>query len=309
MNTSVNNNVRASALQSELRIKFDIGPLDIVSRTEENFDDLIERKQYKSGNLNTLNELRLRLTDGGKLILVNSYNGRTDAAYTALQEILMNKAGFINVEFEQSNNGTTATAVKRPAVAIDIGYGMTIREMIAEQEIRECHDFAEEIYYNKDFNYNYEVARQFDPNADMFCVIDESAIIWAIGRIVYRAPGYNCPFMYATKPDGSHIEVEGDYMRTGEVMGLYREGKKGVVAFKKLMENFAIYAFKTSKFERIWTTYDEIDSFTGTYYRRKLLMRGTGVKLTYRDFGGTWVLIYTDQVKELHDFHSRMFSR
>lgn len=309
MNTSVNNEVRASARQSEIRTEIDLGYLGIDDRTDDNFDDLIERKQYKSGNLHALNELRLQLTDGGKLILVNSFTGRTDAGYSALQEILMNKAGFINVKFEQSNNVNTATAVKRPAVSIDIGYGMTIREMISEQEIRECHDFAEEIYYNKDFNYNYDVARQFDPNADMFCVIDESETIWAIGRIVYRTPGYNCPFMYATKPDGSHIEVEHEYMRTGEVMGLYREGKKGVVAFKKLMENFAIYAFETSKFDCIWTTYDEIDSFTGTYYRRKLLMRGTGVKLTYRDFGGTWVLIYTDRIKELYDCHSRMFAR
>ena len=147
MNSSVNNEVRTSALQSEIRTEIEIGPLGIVNRTDENFDDLIERRQFKSGNLYALNELRLQLMDGGKLTLINSFTGRTDAGYTDLQEILMNKAGFINVEFEQSNKMLTATAVKRPAVAIDIGYGMTIREMISEREIRECHDFAEEIYF------------------------------------------------------------------------------------------------------------------------------------------------------------------
>ncbi|MBA7484114.1 hypothetical protein ES707_19638 [subsurface metagenome] len=92
-------------------------------------------------------------------------------------------------------------------------------------------------------------------------------------------------------------------------MALYREGKKGVVAFKRLIEYLTQYGTRIRHFDSVWTTYDECDNYTGTYYKNKFLMQETGVKLIYRNFGGLWNLLVTEQKEELKKLHHKIFRR
>ncbi len=188
-------------------------------------------------------------------------------------------------------------------------HGMVLREIIDPDGILACHEFARELYYYKDFKYDLEVVRQFDAHADLFAVYDRSGRIMAIGRAVLRVPGHNCPFMYAVEDDGTHYEVPARFRRICEVMGLFKEGHIGVVAFKRLMEYLTQYAYYVAGVDSVWTTYDANDPFTGNYYKSKLLMQEAGVRLNYRDFGGKWNLIWTDRILELRDLHRDMFRR
>jgi hypothetical protein len=112
--------------------------------------------------------------------------------------------------------------------------------------------------------------------------------------------------MYATiegKTDNKHYTIPGKDKRIGEVMAIYSAGKKGVVAFKRMME----YGASILNFDSLWTTYDNEDEYTGTYYRNKFLMKNTGIKLNYSDFGGSWNLLTTDRLAELSRLHNRIF--
>jgi hypothetical protein len=93
------------------------------------------------------------------------------------------------------------------------------------------------------------------------------------------------------------------------VMGLFKEGRQGVVAFKHLMEFLTSYAYEVAGLDSIWTTYDASDPFTGEYYKTKLLMEELGVRLKYGDFGGIWVLICTEKVAELRASRRAMFAK
>jgi len=133
------------------------------------------------------------------------------------------------------------------------------------------------------------VVKQFDLNSDLFVLYDSAGDICSIARLIIRVPDYYCSFMYATQatePKGAHYSIPEKHLRTSEIMALYREGKKGVVSFKYLMEYLTQYGTKIGHFDSVWTTYDECDNYTGTYYKNKFLMKETGVKLIYRDFGG-----------------------
>ncbi len=44
-------------------------------------------------------------------------------------------------------------------------------------------------------------------------------------------------------------------------------------------------------------------------YKNKFLMQEVGVQLIYRDFGGMWNLLLTDQIEPLTKLHHKLFSR
>ena len=284
---------------------------DLTLRTAvgETFDDLINKKQYQQGPLIALNELRRKVADNEEIRVVLTSGVPRDEIEGRNLRILFNKASFVDVIIDNVGGVTVVRATKRPPFEMTYDFGLALREFTSEDDILRCHEFAEKINYFKDFNYDYEVSRQFDPNADHFGVVNSRGDILALGRPVLRVPGYSCPFMHACLEDGSHYPVPERYVRICEVMGLYVEGREGSIAFKKIMEALTQYAYYIAKVDSIWTTYDETDSYTGTYYRRKLLMEETGAKLTYRNFGGLWNLIFTDKIKELRDINVRMFVR
>ncbi len=283
--------------------------LQLAARTDESFDDLIARNQYHSGPLVALNELRLELGDNEAVRV--AVRGKTPAGVIEERNLnmLFHKAGFENIEYKKECSPPVVECVRRPVYTVPYDYGLFLKELIAPDDILRCHEFARKVYYYKDFHYDYDVTRQFDPNADVFAVVNAEEDILALGRSVIRLPGYTCPFMHATLPDGAHYSVPDRFVRICEVMGLYIEGREGIIAFKKLMESLTQYAYYIAQVDSIWTTYDEIDTYTGTYYRRKLLMESAGVKLSYRDFGGLWNLIYTDRIEELKDVNRNMFVR
>ena len=291
-----------------MELEIELGELDLKDRIDESFDELIARDQYCHGPMVALNECRRTVKDNERIRIMDITRDSMDVAYLECLEMMVNKAGFLDMVVMENESRLCVEAVKRPPIVIDLGHNMELRETVNPDDVRRCHDTAREIYYYKDFNYDYDVARQFDLNSDMFAVYDGDEIV-AIGRLIVRLPGYYCPFMYATMDNGIHFTVPAKQRRICEVMGLYVEGKRGIVAFKGLMENFAQYAYSPGRFDSIWTTYDDLDPYTGTYYKRKLLMNETDVCLTYRDFGGTWRLIYTDRIADLRDFKKEMFRR
>jgi len=283
--------------------------LELISSTAESFDDLIDQRRYSAGPLVALNSLRLDLAENEPVKVSIAGKAPSNSMEERNLKMLFHKAGFTKIEYTINGTGPSVYAVKRPLYIVPYGYGLFLKEFIEAKDILRCHDFAKSVYYFKDFNYDYEVSRQFDPNADVFAVVNSADKILALGRSVIRVPGYTCPFMHATLANGSHFRIPDRFGRICEVMGLYIEGREGIIAFKKLMESLTQYAYYIAGVDSIWTTYDEMDTYTGTYYRRKLLMEGAGVKLTYRDFGGLWNLIFTDRIEELRDIYENMFER
>jgi hypothetical protein len=294
---------------AEVEAQLDLGKLELKNQINESFDDLIEREWYRKGNLYELNKLRLLLKENGKLIITNSYKGPVDEAYLFRLEILLNKAGFVDLKLLRKTPPLRLEAVKRPLFSEEFEYGMHLREVIDPEETQRCHEFAKDYYYYKDFNYDFDVVRQFDLNADLIVVYDGSGNISSLVRSILRVPDYYCPFMYAVDAEGGHYRIPDGYVRFGEMMALYKEGKKGVVAFKRLMESLTQYASSIGKFDSIWTTYDETDNYTGTYYKTKFRMKEMGVKLYFRDFGGAWKLLLTDRIDELRKIHKDLFKR
>ncbi len=299
--------LRPASLDS-LELTMDLGDLAIAGKTEETFDDLIAGEQYRKGNLPPLQACRRALRPGGVLTLTNPHHPADLEPYLDLQQMLLNAAGFVGVTVK-SRQPIVVQATVRPPVAEEYEHGMVLREIIDPVEILACHEFARELYYYKDFNYDLDVVRQFDAHAAMGAVYDHAGRTIAVGRVVLRVPGHNCPFMYAIEDDGAHYEVPARFRRICEVMGLFKEGHSGVIAFKRLLEYLTQYAYYIAGVDSIWTTYDANDPFTGSYYKSKLLMREAGVRLTYRDFGGKWNLIWTDRIQELRDLHRDMFRR
>jgi hypothetical protein len=292
-----------------INLTLHLDDLSLPTHSEETFDDLIMRQQYRKGPLVELIKLRRSLADNEAVEV--SIAGKTPSTQIEVRnlEMLFNKAGLAQVNYDDSDTTPLVNAVKRPLYTVPYDYGLVLKEFIEEEDVLKCHDFARKVYYYKDFNYDYDVTRQFDPNADVFAVVNSKEEILALGRSVIRLPGYTCPFMHGAAADGSRYTIPDRFVRVCEVMGLYVEGREGVVAFKKLMESLTQYAYYIARVDSIWTTFDEVDTYTGTYYRRKLLMESAGIKLTYRDFGGLWNLIFTDKIDELKDVYENMFAR
>jgi len=298
-----------SGSQAALEVSLDLGDLALADQTSETFADLTSRRLDVVGNLPRLHECRNAIRGGGTLRLENRWQGPVDRDYLLREEMLLNMAGVVEGTVVAEAPRHVPQAKRRPDMVEEWDYGMVLREVTGPSEILRCHEFAKEYYYYKDYNYDLDVVRQFDPNADMVAVYDGAERVLAIGRAVMRVPGYNCPFMYAEQDDGSHYRVPARFSRIGEITGLFKEGRQGVVAFKRLMEWVTTYAHEVARLDSIWTTYDAGDPFTGQYYKTKLLMEELGVRLKYGDFGGIWVLICTEKVAELRASRRDMFAR
>ncbi|RQV99177.1 hypothetical protein EH220_02155, partial [bacterium] len=148
--------------------------LKLAASVDESFDELIDRKQYSLGPLVVLNKLRLGLDDNEQVEFVLAGAIPSDAVEERNLQMLFHKAGFDQVEYRTAPNGRMVSARKRPLYTVPYEYGFSLKELIDEADILKGHEFAREVYYYKDFNYNYEVARQFDPNADLFAVVNSS---------------------------------------------------------------------------------------------------------------------------------------
>jgi hypothetical protein len=290
-----------------LEVTLDLGPLALDDITTESFDDLIARRGDESGNLFPLRKCRLVLQDGGRLQLANPYPGAREPAYLDLQEMLLRAAGFTDIVVKDAAGPVLVEAVKRAPVVEEQEYGMVVRELVTPEDVAASHVFSRDYYYYKDFNYDLEVARQFDLHADSFAIYDRHQQMIALARIAWRVPGYRCPFMYSVTESGDHYRVPRRCRRTGEVSAIYREGRDGVFAYKRLMEFLVYHVPPISLPDSVWTTYEVNDPYTGNLYKSKFLMEDMGVRLTYRDFGGKWILLCTDRIEELHRLHHSLF--
>lgn len=297
------------ASRDRIDLTLDLGPLALDEQSRESFDDVIEREQYRTGPLVVLERCRIVLREGGVLQLTNLNNRAAEGGYLELVRMLLTKTGFVDIQIADGHAPLTLTARRRADIVEEYDYGMVLRELVRPEDVMRCHEFAKELYFYKDFNYDLEVSRQFDLNSDLYAIYDESGNILCVGRAAIRLPGYNCPFMHAVMDDGAHYRVPSRYRRIGEVMGLFKEGRSGVVAFKKLMEFLTQWGHGVANLDSIWTTYDSGDPYTGNYYKTKLLMEELDVRLTYRDFGGKWNLICTDKMLELRNLHRELFKR
>ncbi|HVP19730.1 MAG TPA: hypothetical protein VMU36_12090 [Spirochaetia bacterium] len=294
--------------QDSLELSLDLGDLLLLDQVTESFDDLIAREQYRYGPLFKLKECRVTLRPGGTLNLTNTHQGVLDASYLRRQEMLLRVAGFTDMTVV-GGSPFMVQAVRRPAVVEEQEYGMVVRELITAREILSSHEFAREYYFYKDYNYDYEVARQFDLHSDVYAVYDKTDEMVALARAAVRSPGYYCPFMYAITEDGSHFRLPERCHVIGEIMAIYKEGKSGVVAYKRLMEFLTQYACHIARADTILTTYAVNDPYTGNYYKSKFMMDEAGVALTYRDFGGKWILLWTDKILELSKLHRDLFKK
>jgi len=299
-----------SHLQAEtlddVELTLDLGALTIDEQTNESFDDLIARQARVPGPLLPLRNCRHVLRVGGTLRLTNPHMGASDARYRERQEILLNAAGLVDPRVVREQP-LVVEARKRPLIREEHEFGMVVREVVLPDEIAKTHEFARQYYFFKDFNYDLEVTRQFDLNTDVIVSCDKNGEIVALARIGLRVPGYNCPFMFAVTEDGSHYRVPPRFRRIGEVMAIYKEGRSGVVGYKRLMEYITQYAPQIAHADGIWTTNDVNDPYTGNYYKTKFMMEEMGVKLTYRDFGGKWNLLCTEKIQELEGIHRGLF--
>jgi hypothetical protein len=292
-----------------LEVTLDLGDLVLLDQVNESFDELIRQERDRTGVLVPLRKARHVLREGGRMRLHNTHPGADDPAYVELQEILLRAAGFTDAAAGNHDAPGVVEAVRRPAMVEQQEFGMMVRELTSPEDLARSHEFAREYYFYKDFNYNLEVARQFDLHTDVFAVYDKANQIVALARSAMRVPGYNCPFMYAVTDDGSHYQVPARFRRIGEMMAIYKEGRDGVVGFKRLMEFLTQYIAYVARADSIWTTYDVNDPYTGNYYKSKFLMDDIGERLTYRDFGGKWNLLCTERVQELGKIHRELFRK
>ncbi len=290
----------------EVEGTLDLGELPISEQVSESFDDLITRQGRDPGLLLPLRKCRHVLRVGGTLRLTNAYGGPVDPRYGERVVILLNAAGFQDVRVSHESP-LLVQGRKRALVREEHEFGMVVRELVTPEEIAASHEFARKYYFFKDFNYDLEVTRQFDLHTDTFATCDRNGEIVALARIALRAPGYNCPFMYAVTEDGSHFRVPPRFRRIGEVMAIYKEGRSGVVGYKRLMEFITQYAPQIAHADGIWTTNDVNDPYTGNYYKTKFMMEEMGARLTYRDFGGKWNLLCTEKIQELEQVHRGLF--
>jgi len=290
-------------------LTLDLGPLSLDDHVEETFDDLIRQEKYRSGSLVPLRKCRHLLRDGGTLRLVNLYQGATEEGYASLVEILLRTAGFVEARMVSAAPPVTVEARKRTPVVEEQEFGMMARELVGPAELEQAHEFARSYYFFKDFNYDLDVARQFDLHTDVFGIFDKNAQMIALARVAMRVPGYNCPFMYALTDAGTHFHIPNGHRCIGEVMAISKEGREGAVAFKRLMEFLVYHVPLIAHPDSMWTTFEAEDPYTGNLYKNKFLMEDIGIRLTYRDFGGKWNLLCTSKIQELHKLHHELFRR
>jgi len=291
---------------SEIELTIDLGQLVMDNQINKSFNDLLKETPDYKGNLYIFTQIRLMLHKDGKLKLINTYSGNINESYIKRMTILLNKAGFTDIKIEKKKQVQIIHSVKRPLQVKDLGNGLVFKEVIDPEEISRCHQFAKNFYYYKDLNYDLNVVKKFDLNCDTYVVYDSENEICSFSRIIARTPGHYCPFMYATiesETGNKHFIIPGKDESISEVMAIYTAGKKGIVAFKRMME----YGASIMNFDSMWTTYDDEDEYTGTYYKNKFLMEDTNIKLNYSDFGGSWNLLVTDKMAEMKKFHDHIF--
>lgn len=293
--------------QSSIEIALNLHDLEMRSQIRDSFDDLVARKQDRSGLLYELTKLRLLLRENGQLRLINTFTGELDSDYRSRAEILLVKAGFHDFQFSDNAGQLVIAAKRRPYLSELSRYNMTIREIVKPSDIQLCHNFARDFYYYKDYNYDVNLAQQFDLNTDSFAVFDKTDKILAIARCAARVPGYYCPFMYATDEQGEHINIPPEHKRFCEVMVLFQDGKYGAIAFRIIVEFLTAFFHTVAHYDTLWTTYDITDEYTGTYYKTRFYMTEYNRRLTYRDFGSRWNLIYTQRIKDLCDHRHFLF--
>lgn len=292
-----------------LEVTLDLGDLVLLDQVNESFDDLIRQERDHTGILAPLRKARHVLREGGRLLLHNPHPGADAPAYQALQEMLLRTAGFTDAIVNGQAGSLLVEATRRPGVVEEQEYGMVVREIISPEDLARTHEFARDYYFYKDFNYDYEVARQFDLHSHVFAVYDKANQMVALSRSAMRVPGYNCPFMYAVSDAGGHYRVPERFRTIGEVCAIYKEGRDGVFAYKRMMEFIVHHLYLIALPDSIWTTYEVNDPFTGNLYKNKFKMEEMGVRLTYRDFGGKWNLLCTDKMQELHALHHDLFRK
>ncbi len=290
---------------SEIELTIDLGHLIMKNQITKSFDDFLKESPDCKENLYIFKQIRLMLHEKGILKILNTYTGNINESYIKRLKILLTKAGFIDVKIKKKDQVQIIQAVKRTLELKDLGNGLVFKEVIDPAEIFRSHQFAKDFYYYKDLNYDLNVVKKFDLNCDTYVVYDSENEICSFSRIIARTPGYYCPFMYATieGADNEHFTIPGEDQSIGEVMAIYSAGKKGIVAFKRMME----YGASIMNFDSMWTTYDEEDEYTGTYYKNRFLMEDTGIKLKYSNFGGLWNLLVTDKMAEMRKFHNKIF--
>ena len=187
--------------QAALEVGFDLGPLVVADETQETFADLVPRRLATTGILPRLLDCRRALREGGELTLANRWHGAIDAGYVFREEALLNMAGFVEVETLGDEPTHTLRARRRPNVVEEWDYGMVLREVTEPDEMLACHEFAREIYYYKDFNYDLDVVNAFDLNADMYAVYDASVrVIGHRKRESSACPGTTAPSCTPCRP-------------------------------------------------------------------------------------------------------------
>jgi hypothetical protein len=291
-----------------IELDMNLCDLEMLNQVRETFDDLIARQQHRSGLLYELAKVRNMLVAGGHLILQNKYTGERDPGYIERANMLLTKAGFQNILSMERDGRLVLEATRRPYLVESIRGDWNIREILRPDETLRCHEFAKHIYYYKDYNYDIEVAKQFDLHSDLFALFDSSGQIIAIARSAARVPGYYCPFMYALDEHKCHIDVPSEYKRFCEIMVLFQDGQAGASAFKRITEYMLGFFHDVAHYDSFWTTYDITDTYTGTYYKTRFMLSDYNRILTYRDFGGRWNLINTTKIKELSDKRYHIFS-
>ena len=140
--------------EAAVTIEIDLKDLELRYQVHETFDDLIARKQHRSGLLYELLKLRLMLQESGSLRLINRYRGVIDPGYRLRVEMLLTKAGFHQFRITNRDGYQVIDAKRRPYLVEQHKHGLTLREIVNPDEIRQCHEFAQEIYYFKDYNYD-----------------------------------------------------------------------------------------------------------------------------------------------------------
>ncbi|MDA3940583.1 MAG: hypothetical protein PF693_14955 [Spirochaetia bacterium] len=173
------NDVKIDSI-SELELKIDLGHLLMENQIDLTFDDLLNKAPNNKDNLYILSLIRLMLHPGGILNLINTYKGTIDKSYLTRMEILLNKAGFIDIEIRKTSSVHQIRTVRRQIETEDLNYGLTLKEIILPDEISRCHQFAKDFYYYKDFNYDLDVVKPFDLNCDHFAVYDEDGEILSL---------------------------------------------------------------------------------------------------------------------------------
>ncbi len=294
----------------DLETELDLGPLEMKRQVSEDFDDLVAQQKYRSGKLYDLTKLRLMMKVGGHLRLTNTYSGPRDEGYHKRIGLLVRKGGFSNVQI-QTPNGPDGPeiieGVRRPPFEKKLRFNLRLIEMIKPAEIEFAHTFAKKVYYNLDYNYDVDVARQFDLHSDVLAVIDSGGNFLSLGRGTHTVPGYYIPCMYAVDERGEHPIMPDDIHSYAEVMAIHQEGKLGVIAYKHLMEGLFQFADEVYGMDCAWTTVDVNDTYMGLYYKTRYRMKEYGSTLTYRDFGGNWILLYTRQIHELGTNPKKIF--